>query len=239
VAITEDTANQPVTVTWTGVSTTAHTTAAFTPTAGSLLVALVDIDGSSASGSLVTGAVTDSVVGTWTLLARQNTIAVGNVGGTAEVWIRYLPSAPGSMTVSVTGSGTGIANGGQLTVRSLLGAASTQSGNATAGATPFGGAADSVSVAAGAGNWIYGAAFNFNDSGAWVVLANTTAITATVDATNGDNWMAFKSSAATAGTATYGYSSVIRGMIVAAEVIAATAPAPVVISQAINRASRW
>src|SRR5262249_61751548 len=73
-----------------------------------------------------------SLPGTWTRLKRQTT-PTGPIGGPAEVWCRDSPGS--SLTVSVTGSGAP-ANGGQLVVRTLIGAkaAASQTG-ATAGAT--------------------------------------------------------------------------------------------------------
>jgi hypothetical protein len=115
-AISEDTGNQPVAVHPTGASPA--TTAAFTPQAGTLLVAMVGINGPS--GTAITATITDSLSGGWTLLKRQNTSS--SMGGTAEVWCRYLSSAPGSMTV--TSTWTGGDTGATLVVRSLLGASS-------------------------------------------------------------------------------------------------------------------
>lgn len=215
-AITEDTGNQPAAKTFTGAWTSAQTTASFSPQANTLLVALVSADG-GATG--VTASVTDSLGGTWTMLLRANTATTAF--GTAEVWVRYLSSAPGSMTVSVVKATGTAANGGQLTVRCLLGAASTQSG-ATGTVVRDSAGTIQASVAAGTGGWIYGAAYNWSNSTAMTVLGNTTSITAFVDSTNGDNWAAFKSSAATAGTATYGYSTSVQGSLAAVEIQAAT-----------------
>jgi len=216
VPITEGT--QPAAKTWTGAWTTAQTTASFTPESGALLVALVSGDGAGGA-TPTTASVTDSLSGTWTLLKRQNT-TTGTIGGTAEVWCRDSPGS--SLTVSVTGSGAP-ANGGQLVVRTLIGAkaAASQTG-ATAGAT-LTAAAVQASVAAGTGGKIYGAAFNFTNSTNMTPLANTTVVSAFSDTTNGDSWEAYKSSADTAGTATYGYSTADDGMIAAAEILAAPA----------------
>lgn len=214
--ITEGT--QPAVLQWTGAWTTNQTTASFTPESGALLVALVSGDG--AANSPITGAVTDSLGGTWTLLKRQNA-GTATLGGLAEVWCRDSPGT--ALTVSVKNNnelGAG-STGGQLVVRTLIGAlaAASQTG-ATGGASPSTGAVQ-VSVAAGTGNRVYGAAFNYDTSTAMSALANTTVISAFADTTNGDDWEAFKSSADTAGTATYGYSTSHNGMIAAAEILAA------------------
>ena len=229
---------QPAAVQWTGAWTTAQTTASFTPESGALLIALVAADGNSPGST--TAAITDSLSGTWTLLKRQNTVATG-VGGTAEVWCRDSPGT--SMTVSVTGSGS-TATGGQLVVRTLIGALAAASQNgATNGATLATGAVQ-VSVTAGTGNMIYGAAFNFDTSTAMTALANTSVVSAFSDTTNGDCWEAFKSTGDTAGTATYGFSTSAHGMIAAVEIKAAAGvfePNVIVVApmQAVHRAASW
>ena len=219
-AITEDTTN-PAIKTWTGAWTSAQTTASFTAAANTLIVAILSAAGGSPSLT-VTGAISDSLSGGWTLLKRQNTAGT-NIGGTCEVWIRngggVNTAAPGAMTVSaVVASGTG-GTGGQLNVLCLLGADITANQNgATAGATFNNAAAVQVSVAAGTGGKIYGAALNWSTSTALTVLGNTSDSRSTSDATNGDWWGSFKSTGDTAGTATYGYSTSVIGHIAAAEI---------------------
>jgi hypothetical protein len=220
VSITEGT--QPAAKQWTGAWTTAQTTASFTPESGALLVALVSGDGTGGA-TATTAAITDSLSGTWTLLKRQNT-TTGTIGGTAEVWCRDSPGT--SMTVSATGSGAP-APGGQLVVRTLIGALAAASQNGAVNGATLTAAAVQVSVAAGTGNKIYGAAFNFTNSTAMTALGNTSVISAFADTTNGDDWEAFKSSADTAGTATYGYSTADDGMIAAVEIKASAAAAAV------------
>lgn len=217
-AISEDTSNQPAPVQFTGTWTTPGiTTASFSPGANTLLVALVAADGTGASQ--VTAAVTDSVGGStgWAMLARSNG-QNGTVGGTSEVWVKWLSGAPGSMTVNVTGTG-GTSTGGLLVVRSLLGASSTQNG---AVGTQFNttSVALSVSVAAGTGNMIYGAILDFVTNATLAMLANTVAIDNFADATNGDTWWAGKSTGTTAGTATYGSSTTATGQVAFAEILA-------------------
>jgi hypothetical protein len=213
VAITEDTGNQPtplgISTAWTGTNLTS---AAFSPQANTLIVALVS--GAGNASSATTATVTDSLAGTWTLLKREGTADA--IGCTVEVWCRYVASAPGSMTVKAVGNAQATP-GAQLTVRCLLGASSTQAG-ATASKTNPTAATVQQSITAGTGSWVYGAAFNWTGSTAMTVLANTTAILAFVDGTNGDNWASCKSTAATAGTATYGYSTSTQGKIALVEI---------------------
>jgi hypothetical protein len=216
-AITEGT--QPAAVQWAGVWTTAQTTASFTPESGALLVALVAGDGNASVTSTVT--ISDSLSGTWTPLKLQNTAVTGVVGGLAAVYCRDSPGT--AMTVSATGTG-GVSTfpGGQLVVRTLIGALATASQNGATGGATTQGTAVQVSVAAGTGNMIYGAAFNFDTGTVMTFLANTATVSQFADSTNGDTWEAFKSSAGTAGTATYGYSTTHNGMIAAAEIKAAS-----------------
>jgi len=219
VSITEGT--QPAALQWTGAWTTNQTTASFNPESGALLVALVAGDGIGSTGT-ITASVTDSLGGSWTLLKRQNA-NTSLVGGTAEVWCRDSPGT--ALTVSTSTSGAAAAPGGQLVVRTLIGALATASQpGATAGASPAS-AAVQVSVAAGTGNKIYGAALNYDTSTVMTVLGNTTAISQFADATNGDTWEAFKSTGDTAGTATYGYSTTHNAMIAAVEIKAAASAA--------------
>jgi hypothetical protein len=203
---------QPAALVWEDANGTTKTTVSFSPAASTLLVALVNIDGSETGGA-VTAAVTDSTGGTWTLLKRQNTVTA-TVGGSAEVWCRDLSSAPGALTVSVIGSGTGMLPGGSLVVRSLVNASPTQNG-ATAGATPTMADTMAVSVAAATGNRVYGTAFNYEGPIAITPNAATTAVLHQEDFTNGAVYAAFKSSADTTGTATYGYTNQTRGQIAA------------------------
>ena len=220
-SITEGT--QPVVKTWTGAWTTAQTTAAFVPESGALLVALLAAD-SSAVNSGQTGSITDSLSGSWTLLKRQNQ-QDGVVGGLEEVWCRDSPGV--SLTVSATGSAN-TANGGQLVIRTLIGAKPAAQQNGATGSAFLNTGAVQCSVAAGTGNKIYGAAHNWTNSTAMTDAGNTSDINQFSDATNGDVWAAFKSTSDTAGTATYGYSTSTQGGVAAVEILALPfAPIPV------------
>lgn len=215
-SITEGTQPAAVTTTsaWTGAGLT---TASFTPESGALLLALVSADG--VPTGTTTAAISDSLSGTWTLLGREN-VADGTVGGTCEVWCRDSPGT--ALTVTVIGSANA-SNGAQFMVRTLIGAkVAAQQTGAKGGFESGSGAAIQVSVAAGTGNKIYGAAFNWTNNTAMSPVANTSVINAFSDATNGDSWEIFKSSGDTAGTATYGYSTSTQGQIEAVEILAAT-----------------
>jgi hypothetical protein len=239
VAISEDTANQPVPV---HATVRTATTASFTPQAGTLLVALCSVDGAA---SLVTTTMTDSAAGTWTLLKRQNTVAAG-VGGAAEVWCRYLVSAPGALTVTDTWTANG-ANGGNLTVRCLLGADPVQNGaTGGVGGTPV--APSAAIVPTVLTSWVYGANLNYSTNASMTANAITTRIDQFQDATNGDTWCNFKATAATASlsSTTYGFTNANASYNTAlAEILplagggGAFQPPPVLLNQARDRASLW
>jgi len=221
-AISEDTGNQPVPAhTATGSPVT---TASFSPQAGTLLVAMFGANGPS--GTAITATITDSLSGGWTLLKRQNTST--SMGGTAEVWCRYLSSAPGSMTV--TSTWTGADTGANLVVRSLLGAASVQNGATAAN----GGASIAPNVSltpTQIGSWIYGALVDWTASTTMVNNANTTIIDQFNDLTNGDTYAAIKANSATSSLSatSYGCTNVNAAFNLAfVEILAAPSadPAP-------------
>lgn len=236
--ISEDASNQPVPV---HSTTTAGTTALFSPQAGTLLVAMFAVDG--ATGTAASVVVTDSTLGSWTLLKRQNTTTAG-VGGTSEVWCRYLSSAPGAMTVTGTWSVTG-QPAGNITVRSLLGAASSQTG--ATGGTGGGTVAPTATLTpTQLGSWVYGACVDYSTSASLTANANSTLIDQFQDATNGDTWATFKGAASTSSltSTAYGFTNANAGYnVAAAEILAASAtasqPLPVVLGQAVVRASTW
>lgn len=220
-AISEDTGSQPAAV-HTSAGTPA-TTASFSPQAGTLLVAMIGTNGPS--GTAVTATITDSLSGSWTLLKRQNTST--SMGGTAEIWCRYLNTAPGSMTV--TGSWTGADLGANFVVRCLLGASPTQNG-ATAATGGSSIAPNTAISPAQFGSWVYGALMDWTASTTMVANANTTIIDQFNDTTNGDTYAALKASASTStlSSTSYGCTNVNAAFNIAfAEILAAPDPAPI------------
>lgn len=195
-AISEDTGTQPVAVHNAGASPA--TTAAFSPQAGTLLVAMTAMNGPT--GTPITATITDSLSGGWTLLKRQNTSS--SMGGSAEVWVRYLSAAPGSMTV--TSTWTGADTGGSLVVRCLLGASSVQNG-ATAGVGGASIAPNTTLTPTQIGSWIYGALLDWSAATAMTANANTTIIDQFNDATNGDTYAALKAATASAALSSTSY----------------------------------
>lgn len=149
--ITED-ASTPAIVSASGNSPASITTAAFSPPAGSLLVALVTGGYGTAS---VSCSITDSNSGTWTQ-AGQGSGQVGTYYGLAAVYYQYL--AAGATNMTVTASYTNLSGGRFLAVRVLTGAAPAQN-SATKGGTVVTGTQNlTVTINTTMGNsYIYGA----------------------------------------------------------------------------------
>lgn len=220
-AISEDTGNQPAVKTTTGAWGTGLTTASFSPQAGTLVLAILSAD---AGATNLVDAVSDSGGGgAWTNLVRES--AATTAFGIASVWCKYFTSAPGSITVTASrASGGAAANGAQLTIRCLLGANSTQAGVTS---KTFHDTAGTCQVALTAGattSWIYGAAYNWTSSTTMTALTGTTSINQFSDATNGDVWVALKSTTAVVslGNITYGYSTSVQSAIALVEIQVAT-----------------
>ena len=237
-AISEDTSHQPVPV---HVTATSATTASFSPQAATLLVALPAVLGPNFATTTVT--VTDSLSGTWTLLKRQNTNTTG-IGGSSEIWVRYLVGAPGAMTVSASWTPNGDP-GGNLVVRSLLGASSTQTGatGGTGGATV---APTATLTPTQLGSWVYGASMDWTANPSMTANANTSLIDQFIDATNGDTYAIFKGATSVSSlvSTAYGFTNANAGFnTAAAEIlpaaVAAAQPLPLIIGQAVGRASLW
>lgn len=237
-AISEDTSHQPVAV---HSTTTSATTASFTPGAVTLLVALTPVLGSNSATTTV--AVTDSLSGTWTLLKRQNTNSGIGVGGSSEVWCRYLTTSPGAMTVTSTWT-TGLA-GGNLVVRSLLGAASSQTG-ATGGTGGDTVAPTATLTPTVLGSWVYGACMDWTTDPSMTANAATSLIDQFIDSSAVDTYATFKGAAATAAltSTAYGFTNANAGYnTAAAEILPASGAAAVVrevsINQTVQRAAIW
>jgi hypothetical protein len=232
VAISEDTGNQPVAV-HSAVKTA--TTAAFVPASSTLLVALVAVDG--AANLATTVALSDSAGGSWSLLKRQNSIAASTLGGSSEVWCRWCATSPGSITVTASWSTNG-QPGGNLVVRSLLGADSTQTG--ATGGTGGGSVSPAASLTPTAlGSWVYGAALDYSTNATLAANANSTSIDQFLDASNGDTWATFKGKVATASlvSTSYGftngaaaYNLAAAEILPAAAAATATTPVPLVVT---------
>lgn len=199
-------------------STLVATTASFTPTAGSLLVALVGIGNGGGTAGAGSSVVTDTGSHTWTLLKREAPTASST---TAEVWVADNASTS-AITVTATSQ---VAN--QLSVGlqaiSFLGAAPkvSQTG-ATAVAT-----ASTVSViTTQTGSQVVGA-FGYFTAITLVANANSTILGQFHTSTSGDTEAAFKaiSLTGTPGATSVGFTNTTNAnmSIAAVEILAASA----------------
>ena len=194
-AIAED-ASSPAAVTST---TTAVTTASFTPVANSLLVATVAVGNSTGSG-IQTGSVTDSLSSTWTRLARENVTGEG----CAEVWVLDAGASPAARTVTLTGTSAG----SSLNVAVLTGAA-TVAGQTGAVVLATGTATSAAITTTTTGSYVCGALSHCESATSLTVNGSTTAYLLTSYGTNGETYATFKAAALTAtpGSITLGMST--------------------------------
>lgn len=212
------------------------TSASFTPTSGSLLVAMVGIGNGSGTAGAGSSAITDTGSHTWTLLKRENPSASST---TAEIWVANN-TATSAITVTATSQVTNQKDLG-LQVISYLGAANVAAQNgATAIAT-----ASTVSITTTqTGSQVVGA-FGYFTSVTLTANANST-ILGKFNGTAGDTAAAFKATSLTGtpGATTVGFTNTTNSSmsIAAAEIkvatVAATLQIPsLIVGQAVRRAS--
>jgi hypothetical protein len=200
-------------------SGTTVTTASYTPTANSLLVALVAVGNPPGTATATTGAVTDSLGSTWTMKRRQN----GTSGvGSAEVWMLDIGASPAARTITLTGSKSGVL----LAVLCITGAQSvaSQTGATAVSATTN---ANTISITPTAtGSYIVGVASETVVNYAMVAATSTTVVGALNDASNGGAYGAWRSTNTTTVTTaqTYGVTPAPTNETekVAVEVLAST-----------------
>jgi hypothetical protein len=205
---------------------TTVTSASITPTANTLMVALVAMGNGAGSASSL-GAVTDSVAGTWTRKAGE----ASATGGVAEVWMKDAGASPSAQTVTYDPGGAG-ASGLIIVVKYYTGAVALAS---QTGATAVNGGTTAFSkavVTTTAGSLVVGAHGRASDASVLTALAGTTII-GQFNGTSGDTAGLYVASAVTGtpGSTTFGASNVASGVNRQAFVeilpsTAATAPPP-------------
>lgn len=232
-AIVED-SSTPATV---SVSANSATTASFSPPAGSLLVAVAAF-GRTLSGTM-TMAASDSGSHTWSTGVLFNNSSFPEIVG---VFYSYLTTAPGSITATVTTTGSGTAEG-VLAVRVLLGAAVTQNGASnSAHATNT---ASIAVVTTQVGSVVYGGVSDGGSNATFTINGVSTQLVQQDDATTGTSTAAFKATNATTtpGSTTYGYNTLSTGdgvVTAAFEILPAIYPrTPMAALQAVKRAAYW
>lgn len=179
-AVTEDASTPATAVSAGGSTATTLASASFSPPAGSWLVALCSVNYSS-NTSFPSLAVSDSASGTWNAGPVASSTAAP---GLSQIFTRYCATAPGSITVTFSRGADATAAMLQLAVRVCNGAASSQSGAASA--SPHGtttpAAVTLTTTRAGSAVYVAGAAAGNTTPTAGT---GTATITVTHDTTDG------------------------------------------------------
>src|ERR1035441_2196640 len=163
----------PPSVNLTASTSSTATTASFSPPSGSLVGIAVNIGYSAGNTSVSTVTVKDSASVAYTSPSGASTYSTA-YGSYSGVFTHYYATAPGSITVTATRSGTGSAGAAlfQLVPYVLDGAASSQSG-------AYAGSSDSISAGTTAEPTVTPTV-----TGSWVIIAvaidNNTTMTAAV-----------------------------------------------------------
>jgi hypothetical protein len=175
-------------------------TASFSPPAGSLLEVMVD-----ALHSGVTVTLSDSRSGTYAAGPHlQGTTQAGSV----YFFQRYLPSAPGPVTVTARQSGSTLATI-SLAVQVLDNAAQAQTGAAAATSTGSGTSQSGSLTTTQPGSWVYTAMGNGDTTETVTPLSTTSNLDVWNDSSQSGNLAAMGRSASAAGTpaaATFGWA---------------------------------
>jgi hypothetical protein len=171
-------------------ATNVATTASFTPVANSLLIAEVTVGNSTGSG-LTTGAITDSLSSTWTLLKRSNISG----SGCSEVWGMDAGASPAARTVTLTGTAS-VGQGTVLTVKVLTGAAAVAS--CLGASVAQGTTATSASITTTtAGSYVAGGVSHSEANVALTANGSTTLDSNFADASNGSSYATFHATSLT------------------------------------------
>lgn len=201
-------------------STTVATTAAFTASANTLILALVSLD--APSNQTTTGAMSDTAGLSWTLAVRANLqYNPTGLGGSVEIWWAITTAGFTSKTVSVTNSSTGGAGAEATEIRvvqfqgykaSPIGA--TASTDFTTGTTTF---TQAITTTAN-NSWVWGKVLNY--TGALTMTANgSTAILSQGDDGDGDEYVTIaQTSASVPPTAASGSNLTLGGTFSTADI---------------------
>jgi hypothetical protein len=209
VSVSEDASTPAVATTAGGSAATTLTTASFSPPAGSVLVAMCEINWGTYPGSPPAITVTDTAGGTWT---AGPSVQLAAAGAKTAIFTRPAVSAPGSVTVTMSRGADSSAAMLKLAVRVCAGAntSAPQGASGTASGT---GTGSGFSVAAtltptALGSLLYVAADHANNN-ATTALTGTTQLSQTSDGTDGGVLSAGVSSSVTSSLAaqTLGWSA--------------------------------
>jgi hypothetical protein len=161
--ITQD-ASTPAVVTASGSAGSSLTTASFSPPANALLVVMTSFDYQAANTTSPVFTISDSASGTYT----AGPSVFDGSRGIAAIWTRYLFTAPGAMTVSISNSGPSATHGQILAVYVLNNAGSVQTEAAS----------DTADSATAVTAWTMG--ITTTVSGSWVLAAAAGAALGTI-----------------------------------------------------------
>lgn len=220
-ALAEDASSPAVIASTSGGNPLITTTASFTPPAGSLLVAMA-ISGRS-SGALQSAiTISSSPSQTWTVVANAQGAGADN-GGTAQIAIAYLASAPGATTV--TSSMTNVSSGRSFLVKVITGAAVSQAGaGANTRVQSVVNTDGTLSVTTTAvGSLVYGASVAIDGNSALTLNGSTSLLNDFSNATQTSRYTQWKSAAVTStpGAVTLGgtYAAARKSAIAAVEIL--------------------
>lgn len=239
--ITQD-ASTPAIVTASGSAGTSLTTASFSPPANSLLVVMTSFEYQAANASTPVFTVSDSVSGTY----AAGPSVFDSTRGMAAIWTRYLFTAPGAMTVTITNSGPSATHGQVLAVYVLnnAGSVQTKAATATAHSTGMTGWIGAITSTV-SGSWVLAACAG-SVMGTITPLSSTTTLENDQDSTDAVSLLLGKQCAATIipGSVTLGWDSPTAGDYALAmqEILPLITPPPPPFTftmQAVKRASSY
>ena len=168
----------------------------FSPPAGSLIVVLVAFDYLATNPTSPAFTVTDSVSGVYT----PGPGVYDTEFNRAQIWYRYVSSAPGSITVTVTNSGPQFEHGWIIAPYVLDGASPSQAGaasgiasSASTSQVPWSGTVTATSP----GSWVLTVVAGGNTA-AITALTGTTTLSDTPDVTEGATYLTGRNTTVTA-----------------------------------------
>ena len=179
--VAEDASTPAAVASGQGVTTTAITTASFSPPAGSLLVVMAGVELSAAYSTTPSISISTTAAGVTFTQAVFRAEPTGKYTY-AGIWYAYLSSAPGSITVKATRSEAG-SGGMEMAVRVVTGAASSIGATAIVNNTGQSPSAQVSITPTKTGSQLYVVGSN-DDSGSLTADAATTTISSLVDGTS-------------------------------------------------------
>lgn len=153
-------------------ASTSVVSASFNPPSGSIIEAVVVVDGAGGINQSVTSVTNTGTALIWHLLKRANgtaTAGPNGLGGSAEIWWAYNGAAQTGITVTANFANSSIGTvspGGLHQVLVFTGAAPDQSAAACSSVsqTPQSAAPSGTVSTTGVGSWVWGAVINWTSA---------------------------------------------------------------------------